>query len=396
MTDSHVVTCFLEEGGSVLLVRRSGRVGTYQARWAGISGYVEPGASPLEQARQEILEETGLEGGQAVLLREGAVLEILDEGLGKRWFVHPFRFRIQDRSKVRLDWEHTDFRWIDPGEIGSFETVPGLEAAWDQVAPDLGERMLEEIAGDRLRGASELALRALALLKEFVEADGGSPRLKELAAQMAASRPSMAVLGNVLGNVVGRLEAEGADRGRIRTLLDEEGVRLLTLRERSIREAAERIRGASVLATCSFSSVVVDVLKAASDSGASPEVRILESLSGGIAYGARLKKRLEEAGLSCRQFGDEEEDDALAGADLVLLGADTIFPDGSAVNGWPSRILAEAAASRFPPVPVLVVADSLKLSRAEDAGELEDGFELLPSSLVTELITGNGGRSFGA
>ncbi|ELK44964.1 translation initiation factor aIF-2B subunit alpha, partial [Haloferax sp. BAB-2207] len=37
----HVVTVFLRHDGRVLLTRRSDAVGTYQGRWAGVSGYVE-------------------------------------------------------------------------------------------------------------------------------------------------------------------------------------------------------------------------------------------------------------------------------------------------------------------------------------------------------------------
>jgi len=43
MKENHVVTCFVENDGSVLIVKRSSRVGTYQQRWSGISGHIEPG-----------------------------------------------------------------------------------------------------------------------------------------------------------------------------------------------------------------------------------------------------------------------------------------------------------------------------------------------------------------
>ena len=60
MDERHVVTAFLTRGNQVLLLRRTDRVSTYKGRWAGVSGSVEAGSTPIEQAIQEIEEETGL------------------------------------------------------------------------------------------------------------------------------------------------------------------------------------------------------------------------------------------------------------------------------------------------------------------------------------------------
>src|SRR5215472_8556891 len=72
------------------LVKRSQRVGSYQAHWAGISGFIEEGVSAQEQAYTELREETGLQASQVRLLRRGAAVEHIDEKLGRRWLIHPF------------------------------------------------------------------------------------------------------------------------------------------------------------------------------------------------------------------------------------------------------------------------------------------------------------------
>jgi len=122
--EKQVVTCFLESDGEILLLRRSEQVGTYQGRWAGVSGYIEK--TPDKQALVEIAEETGLDGEDIKLVRKGKPLEIEDEELGVRWVVHPFLFHINDRNKVKIDWEHKETRWIDPGDIDDYQTVPML------------------------------------------------------------------------------------------------------------------------------------------------------------------------------------------------------------------------------------------------------------------------------
>jgi|GEM_PF-189714 len=133
LKETHVVTCFLENQGNVLLLKRSAKVGTYQQRWAGVSGYIEPGNTPMQQAWQELSEEAGVDSSQATLLKEGDVLVITDEDLGKKWIVHPFRFLIQNRDRVKLDWENMESIWIDPEQMPDYKTVPGLFSTWEMV-----------------------------------------------------------------------------------------------------------------------------------------------------------------------------------------------------------------------------------------------------------------------
>lgn len=129
-----VVTCFLlhQEGNTtrLLLVRRSSRVGSYNDRWAGISGFIEKGVSPEQQAYTEISEETGLSRKQARLLKRGEVVEYLDQALNRHWLVHPFLVEVLDVTAIRLDWEAREMRWIEPTELANYETVPQLQEAF--------------------------------------------------------------------------------------------------------------------------------------------------------------------------------------------------------------------------------------------------------------------------
>ena len=127
-----VVTVLLErEDGRILLLERSGSVGSFQGRWAGISGYLE-GPSALAQAYREILEEVGLSeedlelkvAGDRVIAREGTRIYV----------VHPFRFRARS-TDLTLDWENVRAEWVSPEEISNRLTVPKLDRVWERVAP---------------------------------------------------------------------------------------------------------------------------------------------------------------------------------------------------------------------------------------------------------------------
>lgn len=126
-----VVTSFLlNEAGRVLLLKRSEKVGSFQGKWAGVSGYLES-APPREQAHREIREELSLGAEKLHLLAEGKVVYARDGST--LYSVHPFLFRVKD-PKLVLDWEHTTSEWVDPVEIRKRETVPNLEKAWLTVA----------------------------------------------------------------------------------------------------------------------------------------------------------------------------------------------------------------------------------------------------------------------
>ncbi len=138
-----VVSCFLlrMDGPEprLCIVRRSQRVGSYHAHWAGISGFLEQGVTPEEQAYTEIREETGLVPPQVRLLRRGAVVEYVDTELGRRWLVHPFLGEVLEPEAIKLDWEAQEMRWIAPGEMSNYETVPKLQEAF--LSASQGEQM---------------------------------------------------------------------------------------------------------------------------------------------------------------------------------------------------------------------------------------------------------------
>lgn len=124
----HVVTAFLRHEGRILLLQRSDRVGSYRGRWAAVSGYLEE-PTAFAQALREIEEETGIPPCAVALVAEGQPIAVDDDSLRRRWVVHPFLFDLVSPRPVRLDWEHSAFRWVHPRELARLPTVPRLVAA---------------------------------------------------------------------------------------------------------------------------------------------------------------------------------------------------------------------------------------------------------------------------
>ncbi len=121
-----VVTCVILYEDKMLLLKRSNRVGTHKGKWACVSGYVEEGDIMCERAMKEIEEETGLFGGSVKLEKEGKPITFFDKTEGKTWTVHPFLFR-SNTDIVKIDWEHTEYEWINPSEMGKYDVLPKLK-----------------------------------------------------------------------------------------------------------------------------------------------------------------------------------------------------------------------------------------------------------------------------
>jgi predicted aconitase with swiveling domain/ADP-ribose pyrophosphatase YjhB (NUDIX family) len=124
----HVVTSFLRFGDRILLLRRSEDVGSFPGHWAGVSGYIEGHEEAEERARMEIEEETGFRDVR--LLAAGEVVMARGREGNTVWAVHPFIFEVPG-NEVTLDWEHVEYRWVRPEEMGQYMTVPKLQEALD-------------------------------------------------------------------------------------------------------------------------------------------------------------------------------------------------------------------------------------------------------------------------
>ena len=121
------VTCLLiNNDGKLLILKRSRMVKTYKGLWGGVAGYIEENEKPYDTALKEIREEVGIEKKNVSLVREVEPIEFtdFDEGRKYDWTIHPFLFEVKSTYKLRIDWEHSDYRWIAPSEIENFDTVP--------------------------------------------------------------------------------------------------------------------------------------------------------------------------------------------------------------------------------------------------------------------------------
>jgi len=94
--------------------------------WAGISGIIEGNEEPLQRAKTEIFEETGLTEDYLVLLKTAPQMQISSQYANHEWTVFPFLFSVKEPN-IKLNWENSEFKWIYSNEISKYQTVPSLD-----------------------------------------------------------------------------------------------------------------------------------------------------------------------------------------------------------------------------------------------------------------------------
>ena len=127
MHSTKIVTSFLQNHNKILILKRSQNVKTMKDLWSGVSGIIENNEEPIERAKIEIFEEVGITHNEINLLKSGKDMTIASSQYkNHQWHVFPFLFETKN-TKINLNWENSDYKWIENEELKKFDTVPNLE-----------------------------------------------------------------------------------------------------------------------------------------------------------------------------------------------------------------------------------------------------------------------------
>jgi translation initiation factor 2B subunit (eIF-2B alpha/beta/delta family) len=241
------------------------------------------------------------------------------------------------------------------------------------VQTKLAERV-ERVRNDEEHGASWLAKEAVEAVSEAAEL-GEDPI--ELGRRLVEARPAMGAIAGALGRVLAA--------GKSPEQIVEEAQALVASRERASKAIAVLIQPyvKGVVLTHSASSTVREALLH------TPPDRVVCTISDPVGEGRGLAEDLRAAGLTVELVDDSDAEHAAATVNVVLLGADTVFLDGSLVNKLGTKGIAKAAKKAG--VPVIVACEIIKLL-PEDPWDPEDEerFDLTPAESIDMYVTEEG------
>ena len=213
-------------------------------------------------------------------------------------------------------------------------------------------------------------------------------RLLAAGRELARARPAMGAITHAVGRVVASAHtASHLEPDELQRLVADEASALIASRDRAAASIAVHLapslRDAMVLTHSASATVREAVLH-------TPPARLFCTASAPFEEGRRFAEDLSSEGLEVEAVEDSDVEQALETASLVLVGADTVYEDGSVKNKVGTRRLAEAAQRLG--IRTLVACELLKLApipapSVEDEPELRD---TTPSELVDEIVTEEG------
>jgi len=127
MRSTKIVTSFIRDNEKLLILKRSDKVKSMKGLWAGISGIIEQNEDPLKRAKIEIFEEVGITEDIITLVRSAEKMKVdSPQYENHEWEIFPFLFETKNPT-IKLNWENSEFKWINVKELENYETVPSLQ-----------------------------------------------------------------------------------------------------------------------------------------------------------------------------------------------------------------------------------------------------------------------------
>ena len=122
-----VITVFVKYKDKILLLKRSNKVRTYQGKWNTIAGYLDEVKPIKEKVLEELREEINVNEKDISDIKYGNSYKLNDSKINKIWIVHPVLVELKNKVEIKLDWEHTEYKWINPEELKKFDIVTDLD-----------------------------------------------------------------------------------------------------------------------------------------------------------------------------------------------------------------------------------------------------------------------------
>lgn len=266
------------------------------------------------------------------------------------------------------------------------------------------EHILQEIREDNRSGAVQLAEKGAQLLLAVLK-KGMIEEVRALGKALIDAQPSMASMVNLVNHLFEAIEALEDPH-----VIKEQGIaavqkfldNLVTGVERITAHALPLLKGTKKVMTHSYSSTIIGVL------GHAQRIEVICPESRPLLEGLTTAKELSEKGIKVWIVVDSAAPSLIGECDLVIVGADSIIPEG-VINKIGTYALALAAREKEVPFYVLAgtekflpppFAQALRIDEMDPKEVTQEAipnsrvenryFDITPLDLITGVATQEG------
>ncbi len=248
---------------------------------------------------------------------------------------------------------------------------------------------IDAIRNDFDNGSSTIAKNAIDVFAMAVSVYEDKDQIIETGKLLLKAKPAMAALQNIVNMCIERINdmehpnSFSEEAKELKTYMDNATTKVVDKaieymnKSKKNKSKYDTVR----IITASYSSTVIELFKELYKRSIPVRIYAMESKWHGRDYAESIIKSCKEIGIECNYITQNEAIENINNLDFAISGADSFQNDGSVVNGIPSLYLAKISKDK---IPYLVLAESYKKA---DKVIIEDGFELVPSKYISEIIT---------
>ena len=248
-------------------------------------------------------------------------------------------------------------------------------------------KRIETLRNDFLNGSSAIALNALDIVTAAIDlnVDDNDKFPSQIAKMIKESKPAMAAVSTICDYALNDYQH---NRPKVTKYFSiEVREKMFRAGEDTVQNAYERLFSSDDdlyrIATCSFSTNVMKLLRLADKRGKRIKVYIIKSIWNQRDYSTVLAYELGQSGILSKIVNLVEFANYRDNIDFCIIGSDGYDSSNNLVNGLPSKAFAELALGH---TPFYAIAESFKKI---DTLKADDGFDFVDFQYVSDILSDN-------
>ncbi|NHJ48206.1 MAG: hypothetical protein FK733_10510 [Asgard group archaeon] len=264
---------------------------------------------------------------------------------------------------------------------------------------------ITNIRSDAIHGAVHITLEVLkAIRNECIRTEPNIKLIKQMNEEIKTLHPEMASLQSVKQSLKEFKKNKPKSKREYLDRIDVLTQRIKIKENITSKNLTKILQKYNSIMTISFSTTILNAFKFLPEDNRNKSIYVLESRAK--REGIIQAKKLAELGFQVKLIVDSAASYYSKDADIIVIGADTIFADGSILNKVGSMQLALLA--KYKQIPFYVSASTNKIStiipednaeyiREQDADEVYKSnlknlvskniyFDIVPKKLITKII----------